>query len=254
MKTIFILLIFLFSTSLKAKNCIAHRGDNENHLENSLESFESAMNLNAHGVEFDLRHTSDGVALIMHDKTLKRTAMNAPGMNCPLKTKIKKLSLSVIQSNCLLINGSPIPTLEDGLQLLRSFPGHIFIELKDSPSEETLATVAEYRTGKEEFTRFISFKKRYLKKAKKLKHKYPLYGEIKMLNINVIFPFAGRGMGIDVSQFGNRLLFWARWWKKEIGIWTVDKVSTMRKLFRKKVPFITTNNITSCMELSRNYK
>lgn len=253
MWTLSLTALLLLSTSLNAKNCIAHRGDNQNHLENSIASFNAAMDLNAHGIEFDLQHTKDGFAIIMHDKTLKRTAKSKENQSCPLKTKIKKLTLNQIKENCLLNDGSPILDLEEALILFENFPGHLFIELKDSPSSHTLATIAQYRSGKEKTTRFISFKKRYLKKARKLKHKYPLYAEIDMLNINVFIPFAGRGIGVDISKFGGRFLFWARWWKKEIGVWTVDKISKMRKLFKKKVPFITTNNITGCMELSRDY-
>lgn len=254
MRGLSILIIFLTFNTVDAKNCIAHRGDNQNYLENSQESIQAAMDLNAHGIEFDLQHTKDGVALVFHDKKLKRTAKSLPGKSCPLKTKIKKLTSKEIRESCLLINGDYIPTLEEILVLTEDYPGHLFIELKDEPSLGTLALIAESRTGKEDKTRFISFKKKHLKKARKLKHKYPLYGEIKMLNINVLSPFAGRGIGLDVSYLGKHFLFWARWWKKEIGIWTVDKISTMKKLFVKKVPFITTNNVTACMELSSQYE
>ncbi len=236
-----------------AKNCIAHRGDNENFLENSRASIKAAMELSAHGIEFDLRHTKDGVALVFHDKKLKRVAKSRPGFSCPLKKKIKKVNFSEIEEKCLLENGETIPTLEDILILTEAYDGHLFIELKDMPSMETLDLIARARSGKEDKTRFISFKRRYLKKAYKLKDKYPLYGEIRMLNINVFSPFAGRGLGLDVSYFGKHFLFWAKWWKKEIGIWTVDKLSVMKKLFKKKVPFITTNRVTACMELSTRY-
>lgn len=253
MRGLSFIIISLFLGSAQANNCIAHRGDNENFMENSLESLKGAMDVKAHGIEFDLQHTSDGIALLMHDKRLRRTAMNKPGKSCPLKTKIKKLTLKEIKENCLLKNGSPIPTLEEAFDFLGDYPGHLFIELKDSPSHKTLDLIAERRTGKEEKTRFISFKKRYLKKAQKLQKIYPLYGEIKMLNINVWWPFPGKELGLDISKWGQRFLYWARKMKREIGIWTVDKVSSMRALFKRKIPFVTTNRITACMELSKAF-
>lgn len=253
MRVILLLLSFILSNELFAKNCIAHRGDNENFLENSRESIIGAMNLRAHGIEFDLQHTKEGIALVFHDKKLERTATNRPGFSCPLKKKIKKLSLNSIRKNCVLKNGEEIPTLEEILELTRNYDGHLFIEFKDMPSLETLDLIARSRSGREDKTRFISFKRKHLKRAYKLKDKYPIYGEIKMLNINVFSPFAGRGLGLDVSYFGKHFLFWAKWWKKEVGIWTVDKLSVMKKLFKKKVPFITTNRVTACMELSTRF-
>ncbi len=253
MKKLYIITLLLFSNELFAKNCIAHRGDNENFLENSKESIIGAMNLKAHGIEFDLQHTKDGIALVFHDKKLERTAMNRPGFNCPLKKKIKKITFNKIRQNCILKNGEDIPSLDEILELTNHYDGHLFIEFKDMPSFETLDLIARTRSGREDKTRFISFKRRYLKRAYKLRDKYPLYAEIKMLNINVFSPFAGRGLGLDVSYLGKHFLFWAKWWKKEVGIWTVDKLSVMKKLFKKKVPFITTNRVTACMELSTNY-
>lgn len=253
MRLIFLLSLFLLSQKLYSQNCIAHRGDSRAYLENSLEALTSAVELNAHGIEFDLIHTKDNIALVMHDKTLKRTAISKNGKNCPLKSKIKKLSLYEIRENCLLSNGSEIPTLKDALEALKDYDGHLFIELKDSPSMNTLKLIARKRSHMVSKTRFISFKKRYLKKAVKLRDNFPIYKEMKMLNINLLWPFAGIRIGIDMSKWGQSFLFWARWHKKEIGIWTVDKESKIRELFKKKVPFITTNAIIECLEISKEF-
>src|SRR5689334_22504376 len=52
---------------------IGHRGAPVVALENTLPAFEAAIAAGADGIEFDVRLSSDGVPMIIHDDTLKRT-------------------------------------------------------------------------------------------------------------------------------------------------------------------------------------
>ena len=52
---------------------IGHRGASAVALENTLAAFEAAIAAGADGVEFDVRLSSDGVPVIIHDDTLSRT-------------------------------------------------------------------------------------------------------------------------------------------------------------------------------------
>ncbi|PCE64409.1 glycerophosphodiester phosphodiesterase family protein [Sediminicola luteus] len=51
----------------------AHRAAHEYHPENSLAAIQEAIRLGADIVELDIRATSDGVLVMMHDKSLDRT-------------------------------------------------------------------------------------------------------------------------------------------------------------------------------------
>ena len=53
---------------------IAHRGASAEAPENTLAAFRRAIELGANGVEFDVRLAADGVPVVIHDATLKRTA------------------------------------------------------------------------------------------------------------------------------------------------------------------------------------
>ena len=53
---------------------IAHRGASAEAPENTLAAFRRAIELGADGVEFDVRLAADGVPVVIHDATLKRTA------------------------------------------------------------------------------------------------------------------------------------------------------------------------------------
>ena len=52
---------------------IGHRGASVVALENTLPAFEAAIAAGADGIEFDVRLSSDGVPVIIHDDTLSRT-------------------------------------------------------------------------------------------------------------------------------------------------------------------------------------
>jgi glycerophosphoryl diester phosphodiesterase len=52
---------------------LAHRGDWRDAPENSLAAMEAALSIPAcHGLEFDVRGSSDGVPILLHDPTLRR--------------------------------------------------------------------------------------------------------------------------------------------------------------------------------------
>lgn len=52
---------------------IGHRGASAVALENTIDAFEAAIAAGADGIEFDVRLSSDGVPVIIHDDTLSRT-------------------------------------------------------------------------------------------------------------------------------------------------------------------------------------
>ena len=53
-------------------SAVAHRGNPYVHRENTLTSLRSAVRAGADAVEIDVRLTSDGVPMLLHDATLKR--------------------------------------------------------------------------------------------------------------------------------------------------------------------------------------
>jgi len=56
-----------------ARLVIAHRGNSMHAPEDTMESFRQGLALGADGLEFDVRLSADGVAVLMHDPLLDRT-------------------------------------------------------------------------------------------------------------------------------------------------------------------------------------
>jgi len=118
---------------------IAHRGARSEAPENSMDAFEKAIVLGADGIELDVRTSSDGVAMVMHDPSLNRTT--------GVKAKVSQTTYArLLQAK--LSNGTAIPTLDD---VLHAFANRtiIYLELKDRKSApETERLAAEYPRAK----------------------------------------------------------------------------------------------------------
>src|SRR5690606_10078405 len=108
MKILFTLMILM--AYAHAADCIAHRGVVGPAIENSLDSVLDAVELGADGVEFDIRHSKDGVPFLLHDSKLKRVA-DPTYAACGLATKVSKLDWNDIRDNCRLKDGQEVSSL-----------------------------------------------------------------------------------------------------------------------------------------------
>src|SRR5687767_13324591 len=62
-----------FPRAIKLPMISAHRGASRIAPENTLVAFSKAMELGSDFIELDVRTTADGVQVILHDESLKRT-------------------------------------------------------------------------------------------------------------------------------------------------------------------------------------
>lgn len=115
---------------------IGHRGASAVAPENTSVAFREAIAAGADGIEFDVRLTGDGVPVVIHDSTLRRTGS--------LPRRVADLTWSELQQ---IDAGSwfdpkfahaRIPSLEELLTLFESNNLFLHLEMKsDSASEHT---------------------------------------------------------------------------------------------------------------------
>jgi glycerophosphoryl diester phosphodiesterase len=98
---------------------VAHRGASLEHPENTIEAFEAAIDLGADAVEFDVRMTADGHAVVMHDPDVSRTTDGTGLVSEMTLEEMRKLG---------------VPTLEEALRCL-SGRAAADIEVKNLPGE-----------------------------------------------------------------------------------------------------------------------
>ncbi len=139
-----------FSAGEKMSNApliIGHRGASAHAPENTLAAFKMTIDAGADGIEFDVQLAKDGVPVVIHDATLKRTGLR-PENVADLTSK----QLGLVDAGSWFNTKYPkrsntdfshemVPTLAQVLELCRDFGGLIYIELKvNSPDYTSLAS------------------------------------------------------------------------------------------------------------------
>ncbi|WP_299671634.1 glycerophosphodiester phosphodiesterase family protein [uncultured Polaribacter sp.] len=139
MRAILILLIFIFSCTVKSENdqasnnskevrnsstilenylnnsnilVVAHRADWRNACENSILAIENAMDMGVDIIEIDLKKTSDNKLILMHDYTLNRTTTGNGYVKNHTLEEIKQLYLKDGAGHKTLFK---VPTLKEAL-------------------------------------------------------------------------------------------------------------------------------------------
>ncbi len=120
---------------------VAHRGASAFAPENTLAAFRRAIDDGAEGIEFDVRLAGDGVPVVHHDSTLKRTAGLEVKIANSTSQKLAEADVGSWFRQHAPEHWQPefaaerIPTLETALKYLENFPGLIYIELKCAEDE-----------------------------------------------------------------------------------------------------------------------
>lgn len=99
----------------------AHRGAMCHAPENTLEAFEKAIEFGTYRIECDIRRTSDGHLVMMHDATVDRTTDGAGKLNEMSLEEVGRLKLGETAS---------VPTLAETLECARG-RCRLLLELKD---------------------------------------------------------------------------------------------------------------------------
>jgi len=100
-----------------------HRGNPAAHPENTLASFQSAIEVGCDMVECDVHLTADGELAVIHDHTLERTTNGSGMVGAHTLSELRRLDAG---------GGQRIPLLEELFELVRDRVG-LVIETKQNP-------------------------------------------------------------------------------------------------------------------------
>jgi glycerophosphoryl diester phosphodiesterase len=127
---------------------IGHRGAAAVAPENTLRSFERALADGADGIEFDVRLASDGVPVVIHDPTLRRTALKRGKVSSFSSTELRQMDAGTWFNLRYPRKAKPeyteatIPTLEDVFELLEKREALFYVEMKCGPKDRTALAAA----------------------------------------------------------------------------------------------------------------
>lgn len=111
----------------------AHRGWSEKYPENTMLAFRAAAELGVDQIETDIRITSDGELVIIHDETVDRTTNGSGKVSDFTLAELRALDAGVYKGEEFA--GERIPTFEEFIEFSRSLPQMTFdFELKIYPT------------------------------------------------------------------------------------------------------------------------
>lgn len=107
---------------------IAHRGEHLHHEENTLAAFQGAVDAGADYFETDVRTTSDGKLVLMHDATVNRTTKGTGAIAEMTFEAVRKLG---------------VPTFDEALAFARGKIG-IYVDSKGLSAADAIAAIERH--------------------------------------------------------------------------------------------------------------
>ena len=249
----------------EARLVIAHRGSSSEAPENTLPAFEAAARRGADAIELDVRLTSDGAPVVIHDATLDRTTDRTGPVAALTLAELRavdagwRFTPDLGRTHPYRGGDARVPTLGE---VLWAFPRlTILVEIKEPSAQEAVRRVlvqedaaarcvvaSEHREAllafdEPPFARGASAAEiSALYWATLVRRRIPNPG-YRMLSV----PLRYRGLPVPTSGFVAA----ARANDCAVHVWTVDSPDTARRLWRRGVSGIVTNVPGTMVEARR---
>ena len=136
-------LLLLPATPAQTRHVVAisHRGEHLHHPENTMAAFEEAVRVGADYIEVDVRTTSDGKLVLMHDATVDRCTNG--------KGEVAKMTFDEIRALDAGIKmgpefaGTKVPTFDEALDYARG-KINIYVDVKKVVTKDLVDHIVEH--------------------------------------------------------------------------------------------------------------
>ncbi len=250
-KILYILLFFCLKNIAQNPIIIAHRGASAYAPENTISSFEKAIEMEALIIETDVHQTKDSVVVIMHDLSVDRTT-NGKGVIKDLNyDKFKQLS---IKQQKTVLTEHP-PTLEEAIIAING-RCKLLIELKKGNSyypnieKHIVDLIAKYNAQSWIYT-IHSFDKEALiniaKRDSNINLQKLIVFKLPLVSFNFDKHFNKddynnwQGVNVYYKFCSKRLIKKLHKLNKTVYVWTVNKPRVARKMAKRGVDGIISN-------------
>jgi glycerophosphoryl diester phosphodiesterase len=150
----------------------AHRGEHLKHPENSLPAIQAAIDAGIDYVELDIRTSSDGYLVLMHDPTVNRMTDGKGAIKDMTLAQIKKLDLGARFSG--KFPSLRVPTFDEALELAKGRIG-IYVDTKSATPKDLIAAIERHDMG--DHVMFWSENVDFLKQITELRPSWKLMPE-----------------------------------------------------------------------------
>jgi glycerophosphoryl diester phosphodiesterase len=239
---------------------LGHRGASALAPENTLAAFSRAISDGADGVEFDVRLSRDGIPVVIHDATLKRTA--------PIDGSVSEMTAADLNAVDVgtwfsgrskeSFRGENLPTLTQVFELFSTNDGLLYVELKCDKKEgaELAAAVVTLTRECRMFDRVVveSFDHAAIAAVKKRdagirtaalfepKLTRPISTIRRLRMVDTAVAFGADEIALHHTLVGPRLVERAIEAGLEIVVWTVDDATWIARARTLRIKALISNN------------
>jgi len=125
----------------KTIKVISHRGEHLHHPENTMPAFQAAIDAGADYFELDVRTTSDGKFVLMHDSTLDRTTNGTGEVHKHTFDEIRALDAGSKFSPSFA--GTKVPTLDEAFDLAHG-KINVYVDTKYADPQQLVDTIVRH--------------------------------------------------------------------------------------------------------------
>ena len=223
---------------------IAHRGLSGLEAQNTASAFVAAGNRSYFGIETDVRRSSDGKYILIHNDTTKETGGDSLTVR---NTSFQTLrSLRLLNTDGKRSRGDlMIPTLAEYIEIAKKYDKECVLELKDAFTAEQVSEIFdEIRyLGYIDRTIFISFFEKDLEYVRLKNKVQPVQFLTSGMNEKIFSLISENGYDLDIYHGAATPELIKKCHDSGIlvNVWTVDSPTDAEKLVSYGVDMITTN-------------
>jgi glycerophosphoryl diester phosphodiesterase len=215
-------------------NFIGHRGAKGEKSENTLCAIKYALDLGLQGVEIDVHSTLDNQLIVIHDAHLDRTTHSTGPVAQKTLKQIKQIQTKEFEK---------IPTLEEVVDLVKSYGKCLMIELKAAHLEKK---VYELIRTKDYIMHCIvkSFNHKWLKNIKELDNTlqtHCLSQDALPDPIKTLKTFQADGLSVPTRIINQKLITLCHQHNYKITTWNANGLSELIRFQDMGVDYICTD-------------
>jgi len=216
---------------------VAHRGLSSKYPENTILSFQKAVEIKVDAIELDVRETKDGEIVIMHDEKVDRTTDGKGDVEQLTYNEIRKLDAGKWKGN---FKDVKVPSLKEVFENIGN-KIYYFIEIKKVNISKVIKLIDDFNL--KENVVISSFHIEYLLETRKIVPEMPvafITGNFPD-NINTLIEDGIRTLNLYHPEITDEKFIYLT--KKGIltHVWTVDEKEDMEKYLNMEIPIITSN-------------